>query len=481
MYLARRFLLFILILLLFSFTIPAYQGLLFSTKFVDEEENFAIGKYLTKGEVVYEDIVTNHLPMTHLLSALLQKRDNPTTTYDLIKDQRTAIITWSLIWSVILVYYFGLAGFIFSLIFELTRIHFYGNLFLAETLTAYPLAFLTGLAIFKKTPLKPFELFITGILLGFLSLNLGPVWPAIFFLTLIFLKEEFKNSPMILLGGLLVFLLVLPFVNIPGYFRYYILGNMESMIPRTLDYWIPALGKSFASPILSFQGQALDDNLRLIRTLSAISIINLVYLTFKKKFALVAAIIILLGLLNLRSVPVSIGHADGFHLLPWYTVLIFITSGLFVQQLKSKSSYLLKIVNVGLLILALFFTVQYAKQNLFIKKDAQSDYQVYFSTHTKIGESIKSMKKEGDTLFVFADAWLVYWQSDMDHIPKLFGYYTWMAGIPEIHQAVNKAFVQYPPTYFYCEGCMHTDLYQYLEKYKEAKGYESQKNLFILQ
>ncbi len=481
MYYASRYLLFILIFSLFSFTIPSYKNILFSTKFVDEEENFAVGKYIIRGEIFYEDIATNHLPLAGLLSGLIQKRDNPATTHDLIETQRTFITTWSLIWATVLVFYFGLAGLLFSFIFELTRIHFYGNLFLAETFTAYPLAFLAGLIIFKKGPLKPFELFFAGTLLAFLALTLGPIWPALFLLTiLLVVKQPLRDLPLAFLGALLVFLLVLPFVKISGYFQYYIYGNLQNMVPKTLDYWIPALGKSFFSPILSFEGQALDDNLRLIRTLSVILIVNLAYLILQKKFSLAAAIFTFLGLLNLRSVPISEGHADGFHLLPWYASLVFIASSLFALQLKSKSSYLLKITNIGVLILALFFSIQYARQNLFIKKDAQADYQVFFSTHTKIGESIKSMKKEGDTLFVFADAWLVYWQSDANHIPKLFGYYTWMAGVPEIRQAVNKAFVEYPPTYFYCEGCKHTDLYQYLEKYKEAAGYEGKQNLFIL-
>lgn len=483
MHYAGKYLIFGLVFTLLALTVPAYKNIIFSTKFVDEEYNFAIGKYLTRGEILYRDIITNHQPITHLLSGFLQYKQKPGTTKELISTQRTAIANWSAIWSIILVFYFGLAGLIFSFIFELTRNHLYGNLFLAETISAYPLAFLIGLALFRKEPLKAAELFLSGALLAFLALILGPIWPAIIFLAFIFLVKQFKDSnfkkslALGLLGFLLIFLLVLPFVNVPGYFRYYFLGNLENTIPRTIEYWIPVLTKSFISPALSFMIKEPNDNLRLIQ---ALSVILLLSLTFKKKFGFAAAIFVVLGLLNLRYANPGEGYSKGFHLLPWYSALVFITSFLFVQQLRSKSPYIIKGISIGTLIIAIFFSLKSARLTLFVEKDTKRDYEVFYSTHTKIGESIKGFKKPGDTLFVFPDAWLVYWQSDADHLPKLFGYYTWMSGIPELKRAVNQAFTKFPPTFFYCEGCQHTDLNQYLYKYKEAKGYENKQNLLVL-
>src|SRR3990167_7756989 len=483
MHYAGRYLIFCLVFALLAITAPAYKNIIFSTKFVDEEYNFAIGKYLTRGEILYGDIITNHQPITHLLSGFLQYKQKPGTTKDLINTQRTAIANWSAIWSIILVFYFGLAGLIFSFIFELTRNHLYGNLFLAETITAYPLAFLIGLALFRKEPLKAFELFLSGALLAFLALTLGPTWPAIIFLAFIFLIKQFKDSgfkkslALGLSGFLLIFLLILPFVNVPGYFRYYIFGNLENTIPHAAEYWIPTLIKSFVSPALVFVIKEPTDNLRLIQALSVILILSL---AFKKKFSFAAAIFIILGLLNLRFVNPGDGYSRGFHLLPWYSVLVFISSLLFVGQLKSKSPNIIKVISIGALIVAIFFSLKSAKLTLFTKKDAERDYTVFYSTHTKIGESIKGFKKHGDTLFVFPDAWLVYWQSYTGHLPGLFGYYTWMSGIPELKKAVNQAFTKFPPTFFYCEGCQYTDLNQYLYKYKEAKGYENKQNLLVL-
>lgn len=485
-----KYLSFILVILLLFITIPAYKNQIFSTRFVDEEYNFAIGRYLNKGEILYDDIITNHLPVTHLLSGLVQKKTNPETTYALIDGQRTAIINWSAIWSIILVLYFGAAGLIFVVIYELTKSHLYGNLFLAETVVAYPIVFLIGLSFFRKFPLKAFETFLAGVLLAFSALTLGPLWPGIFFLCLLILikqlnaqkssKLRIKSIILGLAGALFVFALVLPYVNIQGFLEYYVFGNLTGMIPNTSQYWLNSIPQSFASPFISFIGNEPSDQLMLIRALSAILIVNLIYLVYLRRFFSAVSIFILLGLFNIRFIRPGEGHSSGFHLLPWFAGLVIITSFLFVEQFKNKSPYIIKGLNIAIFAVAIFFSFKYAKLNLFIEKDAKRDYEIFFSTHTKIGESIKSLRKPGDTLFVFPDAWLVYWQSDTDHLPKLFGYYAWMAGIPKLHERIHQSFLNNPPKFFYCEGCKNTELGQYLEIYSGTRGYEKEQNLFIL-
>lgn len=487
----KKYLPFILVVLLLFITIPAYKNQIFSTRFVDEEYNFAIGRYLTKREILYDDIITNHLPVTHILSSLIQRKEKPETTYALINDHRTAIINWSAIWSFILVLYFGTAGLIFIVIYELTRSHLYGNLFLAETVVAYPIVFLIGLSLFKKFPLGTFEAFLVGALLAFSALTLGPLWPGIFFLCLLILikqlnalqssKLRVKSTVFGLAGALSVFVLVLPYVNIQGFLEYYIFGNLTGMIPNTSQYWLNSVPQSIASPLISFIGNYPSDQLILIRALSAILIINLTFLILSRRFQLAVSIFILLGLLNIRFIRPGEGHSSGFHLLPWFSGLVTIASFLFVEQFKNKSPYIVKGLNIAFLIIAIFFSLKYAKLNLFIEKNTERDYEIFFSTHTKIGESIKSIRNPGDTLFVFPDAWLVYWQSDTDHLPKLFGYYAWMAGIPRLRERMQKSFVNNPPKFFYCEGCKkNTELGQYLKIYSGDRGYEKVQNLFVL-
>jgi len=483
-----KYLSLVILFSLLFITVPAYKKQIFYTRFVDEDYNFTIGKYLTRGEVLYDDIITNHLPITHLVSGLLQARDKPDTVAALIEEHRIAIINWSAIWSIIIVLYFGIPGLIFALIYELTKNHLYGNLFLAETFVAYPLAFLIGLALFKKFPLKTSEMFLVGVLLTVCTLTLGPIWPGILFLCLVLLVKQFKNlkTPRLkvmsiiffTLGSLSTFIVVLPYINVAGFFEYYILGNFSTMVPHSSTYWQNSLPQSFITPFISLMIKGSDDHLMLIRILSILLILDLAYVFFLKKFSRGLIIFILLGLFNIRFINPGEGHFNGFHLLPWYTALVTITSFLFIEQFKNRSFYLIKFLNIGLLIVALFLSFRYAQQNLFVEKDSKKEYEVLFSTHTKIGESIKNIKHPADTLFVNSDAWLVYWQSDTNHLPKLFGYYTWMSGIPKLHEKMHQAFRQTPPVYLYCEGCKNSEFGQYLGKYSEVKGYEEKQNLF---
>lgn len=65
-----------------------YRGLSLSFPFIDEQYNFAIGKYLTNGEILYDDIITNHQPVTHIFSALVQETRKPNTTFSLYENTK---------------------------------------------------------------------------------------------------------------------------------------------------------------------------------------------------------------------------------------------------------------------------------------------------------------------------------------------------------------------------------------------------------
>ena len=127
-----------------------YRGVVMSFPFVDEQYNFAIGKYLRNGEILYDDVITNHQPIAHIFSALVQEIKQPNTTFSLLNVHRTVIIIWSSIWAIFFVFFFGMSGFLFVIIYELTKSYMFGTLFLAEAIVVYPFTFSAGVIIFKK-------------------------------------------------------------------------------------------------------------------------------------------------------------------------------------------------------------------------------------------------------------------------------------------------------------------------------------------
>lgn len=450
--------------------------------FVDEEYNFAIGKYLLRNEVLYDDIITNHQPITHILSYAVQKFTNPNSTFLLVVRHREFIIVWSILWSLVLIQTFGLGALIFVIIYELTKSYLFGNLFLAESLVIYPILFLIGIVINEKKKLNHLSLIFCGICIALSAFLLGPIWPVLGFLTILLLytqKDHFTKSLVLLFLGMLTIILPICFyASVNGYFEYYLFYNLIYTVPNYQNEpWAQTLLKSFCTPVLSFLQTNTTPALTIIRTFSLLMIINMIFLISKRKSKLIFTIILLLGLANIRFVPPGNQHYRGFHLLPWYSILIFITSIISIKYLRQ---YYYRILCTILIITAVALSLEYSGPVLFDKKDMQKDYLINYSTHTDRGEIIRILSNPKDTLFVSPDAWIVYWQSNTNHLPKLFGYYPWMSGIPKLHSATLYTFTKIPPTFIYCDNCIGLDLEIFLSNYIEIKKSGERTRLYVL-
>lgn len=461
-----------------------YRNKAFSLRFVDEEDNFAIGKYLSKGEILYDDIITNHQPFTYLFSEVVHKITKPQNTYLLINRHRETMIIWSFIWSILLVLYFGWAGLIAVLVYELTKIYLLGNLFLAEAQIVYPLMFLGGLICFYKNKLNNLELFLLGVSFSLAIFLLMPLWPAVFFLFLVLLIRQrislIHTFRHLFIGAVVSFLVLFKFISIPGYFYYSLYANLFYTVPSYhAENWLTTISKALLTPFLAFFPVGPTPTARVIQVLSVLLIVNMSYLIFKKRYFKTFIILILLGLGNIRFVYPGTELYDGFHLLPWYATMILVVFLVSADVLKNKGNLLLKSANLSLIIFVLGLSLNFAKADLFEKKNTWLEYNINYSTHTNRGDAVRVMKSAGDTLFVSPNAWLVYWQSDADHLPKLYGYYPWMSGVPKIHLAVLEAFSKNPPTFFYCENCGGLDLEKYLVQYQEIKNYGKESMLYV--
>lgn len=461
-----------------------YKNHAFSFRFVDEEDNFAIGKYISKGEVIYDDIITNHQPLTYIFSSLVQSSSNINSVYLLVNKHREAMIVWSLAWSILLVAYFGLEGLTAVLIYELTKIYLLGNLFLAEAQVVYPLMFLSGL-VFSEKKLNNLELFFSGLCLCLSIFLLSPIWPAIGLLFLLILYQNRSKLTYIakyfLIGISLPMLFISKFASLPGYLHYAIYANFVYTIPNYhAESWPITISKAFLTPLLVFFPPGYTPTSRIIQVASILLVANLLLLISKGKYFKPVVFFVLLGLCNIRFIYPGEEYYTGFHLLPWYAVLILITVFASIGVFKKKGNSFLKVINLVLLIFILGLSINFTKTDLFQKRNILSDYNINYSTHSNRGDAVKIMKDPRDTLFVSPNAWIVYWQSDVNHLSKLYGYYPWMVGIPEVHSSVLETFLKTPPTFFYCENCKGLDLEKFLNNYKEIKSYGGQTMLYVL-
>lgn len=460
-----------------------YNGRILNFKFVDEEENFASGKYLLSNQKLYDDLITNHQPLSYIISAGVQKLSHPENIYLLVSRHRRIVIAWSTIWSLLLVYLFGISTIAFILIFDLTKIYLLGNQFLAESLFVYPFILLFGLTVYRTKRLKKIELFIYGFCLAVLFFLLSPLWPSLAACLLIAL---FKNKhyltrtfAFMLLGITPVILLVFYFSSYRGYITYQFINLFYTIPAYQNESWLTITSKSFLTPLLSLLPKAETPSLWVIRILTVLLILNLTFSVKNNKIKILMSLLIL-GLSNIRYISPGTEGYSGFHFLPWYAAFLFISCMSIENQLSNKKQRSLKYLNLGLLALAAVISINFAKSDLFTKSDSNRDFRINYSTHESIGQAVKIMRGPDDTLFVSPDAWLIYWQSDTEHLPKLFGYYAWMAGISKLHQEILNTFNNNPPTFFYCDNCKNLDLEKFLSKYQEMKQNNNSTRLYVL-
>lgn len=465
-----------------------YRRTVLSFPFVDEQYNFAIGKYLTRGEILYDDIITNHQPITHIFSALVQEIKQPNTTFSLLTAHRTAIIIWSGIWALLLVFYFGMSGFLFVFIYELTKSYLFGNLFLAESVVVYPLVFLIGILLFDNKIFKSkIKLFLLGLSLAFSFFTLSPLWPLLvilMFMIITKLKNELKEKGFyVFLGVVIVVLVFFKFSSIQGYINSIYL-NLAYTVPAfhepSYQSWIITISKSFVTPVFSFFSKDNTAITGIIRILAILLSLNLISFLHRRNYVKAFLVIILLGLANIRFTYPGTGSYNGFHLLPWYGIFIFVAIATSKETFKSTSNKIIRIILLLSIVSAVFLSLVYGKSFFLEKKDPQKEYTTNYSTHTDTGQIIKIMKEENDTLFVSPDAWLIYWQSDVNHLQKLYGYYAWMSGIPEIHKKILENFEKNPPTFFFCEDCKGLDLEKFLAQYKQVIKNGGKTHLYVL-
>lgn len=454
-----------------------YQNKAFHIHFVDEEDNLVLGKYLLDGRILYKDLFSHHQPLAYVLSAQVQKVTNPNSIYLLIKRNREAIIAWSFFWGVLLVVRFGrpLLGFI--IFYETTKLYLLGNQFLSESLVVYPLVFLSTLAI---THIKNRnEYFIAGILTGICAFLLSPIWPLLLFLAILMIyqsKKRLESFVILTLGMLPVFIAVLPFISLKEYLFHTFYINLFYYIPITSSgNFLGNTFKAFLMPMISFFIAPQEYPLiHFIRFYSIILIGLTIYLFIRKRFKLIAVVFVLIGLANIRYVSPDQQFYRGFHLLPWYSLLILVIFLLIDQMNKLKHRIL---ATVFLLFTGLLIFL--SKEDVFLKRDMDNDFFINFSRQFTIGEAVRIAKDtQKDTLFIAPDEWLTYWQADITPASRMINYYAWMNKVPFLRAEAENTLAIKKPTFVYLNQ-KGTGFETYLNDYVNLKKDGKETGLYV--
>lgn len=447
---------------MFIAVVPAYRNHIFFLNFVDEDDNLVIASTLNHGNKLYRDIYSQHQPIQFVLSAMLQKVSSPDNILVNIKWHRELMIIWSIGWVIALTLRFGMPLLMTSVILELTKISFLGNLFLAESFVLYPLLYLLShFLINKKHPQDPEQFFVI-ILIYFVALSLAPLWPLLIIYFAWMLHTSVSRVRLILyflLVGLGYLIPLSLFVNFADYYNDVIAINSQFYIPLTSNHnFVESLYLAFVVPINILLASSYSSLMILLKVLSCAYLITVISLIKNRRFLYLFWVVIFITISNIRYIDPTSSLYGAFHLLPWfgvYTLVAFLPT-----QLP-------KYFKVILTILIVATSLNHARINLFDHRDVVHDYAVHYSTSEDLRYVVSTLVGSGNmSMWVEPVQYWPYWNTGVRQYSHMVNYYGWMDQTPPLRDPLIAEFAKSLPSLVYSVG-QHLAIGPYLDSYLE--------------
>ena len=454
-------------MLLASFRLANQRALSFH--FVDEEDHIVTADFMNQGFKLYKDLSVNHQPLVYLSSQVVQTITQPKSIYLLIKTHRLAMFVYGALWSVFLVWRFGLVGLIFSLFMEGLKYYGFGNLWLMESMAIYPSVYIFGNLIegwINKVWPKKWESILMGVSSFVVLFNLVPLWPWLAIVWLVYLIKNRKMFGWQLLGLVLPTVVLFLFVSPIDWFRETIEYNVVYAMPQlsvinSFQDWLKIIFFPFLALGIkgSYQAQVI---IFLLVGLVSGSLIN-------GRFGLLGLIYGLLVLANLRVPSPEEVYYGGFHLLPWMGLLL-ICSLLMIKRIRIKPIvFVLIIWGLSLLL----------DKNMpyFWQTNSMIEYQVNYSRFDSLNTKVKSLAKPNDRMAVLTSESLIYWQTGIKPATRQVVYYAWEHDVPRLKEEYEQVFYGIdPPEFIY--GANETRLVE--EKYSQVWQDEALTELYVI-
>ncbi len=470
------------IFLWLGFLFVLFSRNVFNIHFGDEDDNFLLGKFLTRGSFLYSDLFSHHQPLGYVISAFVQTVTKPETIFQLVGAHRAFIFAWAAIWTVVAGLYFGNQILVFTIVYEVAKRAIFGDQFLSESLAVYPIVFISSFLLTKKEVTK-ITAFLIGLAFSTAGVLLLPTWPMLGFLFISFAISQRSDLrrivPYIVLGVVFPILVTLKFINIGEYFHNSFYINNAYYLKYGVNSSEGIRLMAFITPAVAILKESAGNNfLQLIKIFSGLWFVVLVWLFSKKYIFKAAFIILLLGLANIRYVEPGKMFFQGFHSIPWFAFLVLsVVWGIF--QIRKLTSFKQSLNT--LLVIMVILSIWLMGQLSFERGNKIYAYEVSHARTINMANILGKISLPNDTLFVVPGDWLLYWSTNIKPASSMLNYYGWMKNVPEIKERIDTLMTKNPPTFFYCiDDCLAIGLDRYLEKYQEIKQQGMGTRLFVL-
>jgi hypothetical protein len=420
--------------------------------FVDEDENIVGGFFLLKDKMLYSDIFVQHQPLAYWVSSQIQNIIKPHSIFTLIRSHRIFMIAWSAFWILLLYYRYGVSLALTSIIYEILKVFLLGNVFLAESLVVYPTVYLVSLLFYKRGKISSAESFFIGFVSSIIFFLLSPLWFLLIYivgLLIVGKKITKQNITFFFMGWIPPTILALKISDLISYVYSTIYINVFQYIPSDTSGFEPNVFKSFFAPVITLVDGKYGYLDILYKVFVLVVLAGLYELVRKKKYWVAINIFILLGLSNIRYVPAGEVLYRGFHMLVWFSLLIFFFVYFLTHFFERAKSLWSQVADVSITAAVIILSVVATKNLLFVKRDVQKDYYINYSPLYDLGEATRIMKREGDALFQAPDKMLIYWQADIGNASNFIFFYPWMKDDKLLSNQMEEMFENDPPEFFY--------------------------------
>lgn len=435
---------------------------IFSISFVDEDDNFTVGKWLLRDKKIYRDFFFQHQPITPIISSVIQKTFKPNSLFLLIKRHREFVFFLSAFSFIILTLKFGYPVFFTALFYETSKFAIFGNLLLSESLVIPAIIYLLGMLVTliqnKIKTTSHLDLFCVCFSLTYIAFSLLPLAPFVIctFISIVYLLPKKRKKFMFLFSIILALLSIICFYKIMGFNEYFkdtIFINAIEFIPREVKSPFPiVLSKIFFSPFISLTLENTGFYL-LLKITSIVYLTTSLFLLLKKSFKIPLISFIFLALLNSRAVGFNLFY-NGFHLLPFYSGLLFLT----IYQLRLITGIFGKIVKnlffFGILFTMAVFFLSFGYKEYTRVNDQYNNWYINYSPLFDYGEAIRLLSYPNDNMLAVPGASLVYWQSGLFSSSPYFFTYNFMYESPQLSSDLDNKFRINPPRFLYSEDNM---------------------------
>jgi hypothetical protein len=409
-----------------------------------------VGYFINRGALLYRDVFFIHQPLAELISALVQQLTHPVNIYDLVLKHRQALWIFSYFWVILMSVRFGAPALIFSILYEPVKYYFFGDRYLGESFTVYPVAYLIFLLF--SPPKSAFSKIIDSVFAAigaFIGIfEREPYVPVsiLLYISVLFISIRSKFRLYSILLFSVMTLSLLSYLPLKNYYFNVVTVNQATLIKGEIGNSNFILHNILPALFYPFKLFLPGGDWTIVRYYQMVLIVTLIilYLKEKPKPVITAVMIMSLILANLRSTNPGKMYYEAFHMLVWLSVVCALTAILW-GNINTKFRYISGFLI--LIIAGLFFI----NKSSFIheKFDPHSLYMTNYGPTQFYGMVIKSISGPGDTLFVDGADDLVYWAAGIPAAYKFKMFTSVMPAFDIYLKSRFEMFQNYPPSFYY--------------------------------